>query len=148
MTTAHEALILLVCIRNGIGLHELLGIRNDLSMSKCYKHLINYSIIVTLLGKMLRSISAKLRHVDEQTRRSGNGVSSESRSQAEAKFLNAFVGWLVIPCYIESRTTKSLVFHTTVLHSSRWARDSSSASSSFHSSFFLSVPTPSPLRIL
>lgn len=49
-------------------------------------------ITVTLLKKVLLFISAKLRRVDEQTERSGNGVSSESRSQAEAKFLNAFVG--------------------------------------------------------
>jgi len=36
MTTAHEALIVLVCTTNGIGLHELSGIRDDSNMNKCY----------------------------------------------------------------------------------------------------------------
>lgn len=68
---AHEALIVLVCITNGIGLHELseesvMTRINVTALSGC-----DYLIIIAaLLKEMLLFIRAKLRRVDEQTGRS------------------------------------------------------------------------------
>lgn len=148
MITAHKALIILVYFKIGIELHELSGIRDDSNMNKntialIWLRLLDDCIVERNYCLFMRNYGASMSKRDA----AGMMLVPKADSQAEAKSLSAFVGWLVIPCYIESRTTKSLVFHTTVLHSlSRWTRDSSSASSSFHP--FLSVLTPSPLRML